>query len=46
MDNKPMAQIPYIIHEAEMQRLRDAMRRLLIALIIMAALLVAMWILK
>lgn len=43
---KDMKQIPYVIHEAAMQRLKDSMRRLFIALIIMAALLIAMWILK
>lgn len=44
-----MKQIPYIIHEAAMQRLRDSLRRTQIALLIIMALLTIsniMWFLK
>lgn len=44
-----MKQIPYIIHAAAMQRLKDSMKRMYIALMVLLALLVISnmwWILK
>lgn len=44
-----MKKIPYIVHEAAMQRLRDSMKRMSAALILLLVLLVisnAAWILK
>ena len=37
MNNKEMAQIPFFLHEATTARLAEANRRLLIALIVLAA---------
>ena len=35
-----MKKIPYVIHEAAMQRLRDALRRMYIALLLVLGLLI------